>query len=83
MVLLLEWRTMAILATESSGAGISLQAEDINDAPHKGDWGGGGRLKLDLDDNVRLFEWEALDWSEKEGEQLTGAGYLIQIDSDR
>lgn len=48
---------------------------------HTKEIGAGGRLKLDLDDNVRLFEWEALDWSEKEGEQLTGAGYLIQIDS--
>lgn len=69
---------MAILATESSGAGISLQAEDINDAPHKGECGGG---RLELDDNIRLFEWQALHWSEKEGEQLTRAGYLIQIDS--
>lgn len=44
---------MAILATELSGAGISLQAEDINDAPHKGECGG---RRLELDDNIRLFE---------------------------
>lgn len=37
MVLLLEWRTMAILATEVFRARISSQAKDIHDALHKGD----------------------------------------------